>query len=207
MNKIYYEFLEKLISKSRKEKIDKVLSRRTRYIAVLLENIYQSHNLSAVIRTCDNLGIQDIYTIKSEKIKNSGKNVSLGAEKWVSIKSKDKDEKLFDYLNKIKKNGYKIVGTSTVKNNISCDITDLKFTIQYFSSPDYNKVREFYTNLINRRSQILSENDFYIFHIKSEIGDDYYLSYKNFETKKQAFNYCKKFLSDIDRCIIINFKN
>ena len=60
------------------------------------------------------------------KIKNSGKNVSLGAEKWVSIKSKDKDEKLFDYLNKIKKNGYKIVGTSTVKNNISCDITDLK---------------------------------------------------------------------------------
>ena len=126
MNKIYYEFLEKLISKSRKEKIDKVLSRRTRYIEVLLENIYQSHNLSAVIRTCDNLGIQDIYTIKSEKIKNSGKNVSLGAEKWVSIKSKNKDEKLFDYLNKIKKNGYKIVGTSTVKNNISCDITDLK---------------------------------------------------------------------------------
>ena len=70
MNKIYYEFLEKLISKSRKEKIDKVLSIRTRYIAVLLENIYQSHNLSAVIRTCDNLGIQDIYTINSEKIKN-----------------------------------------------------------------------------------------------------------------------------------------
>ena len=99
MNKIYYEFLEKLISKSRKEKIDKVLSIRTRYIAVLLENIYQSHNLSAVIRTCDNLGIQDIYTINSEKIKNSGKNVSLGAEKWVSIKSKNKDERLFDYLN------------------------------------------------------------------------------------------------------------
>ena len=35
-------------------------------------------------------------------------------------------KRLFDYLNKIKKNGYKIVGTSTVKNNISCDLTDLK---------------------------------------------------------------------------------
>ena len=87
MNKIYYQFLEKLISKDRQEKIDNVLSKRTRHISVLLENIYQSHNLSAVIRTCDNLGIQDIYTINSEKIKNSGKNVSLGAEKWISIKS------------------------------------------------------------------------------------------------------------------------
>ena len=116
---------------------------------------------------------------------------------------KDKEGEKIKYIDKKSLN-------QKYSENISInldDITDLKFTIQYFSSPDYNKVREFYTNLINRRSQILSENDFYIFHIKSEIGDDYYLSYKNFETKKQAFNYCKKFLSDIDRCIIINFKN
>ena len=126
MNKIYYQFLEKLISKDRQEKIDNVLSKRTRHISVLLENIYQSHNLSAVIRTCDNLGIQDIYTINSEKIKNSGKNVSLGAEKWVSIKSKNKDEKLENYINRIKKNGYKIVGTSTVKNSKTCNLADLR---------------------------------------------------------------------------------
>ena len=125
MNKIYYQFLEKLISKNRKEKIDKVLSKRTRYVSVLLENIYQSHNMSAVIRTCDNLGIQDIYTINSEKIKNSGKSISLGAEKWISIKSKNKNEELGKYINKIKKNGYKIVGTSTIKNNKTFDLTDL----------------------------------------------------------------------------------
>ena len=61
MNQKYQDILEKLISKNRKQNIDLVLSKRTRFVSVLLENIYQSHNISAVMRTCDNLGLSLIH--------------------------------------------------------------------------------------------------------------------------------------------------
>ena len=112
MNKITYKDLKKYISENRMERIDKILESRTRDICVLLENIYQPHNFNAVLRTCDNLGIQDIYCINSEKNTKAAKNVSLGAEKWITIKEKTKNETVENFLKKIKKKGYKLVGTS-----------------------------------------------------------------------------------------------
>ena len=53
------------ISDHKKEFIEKVLSERTRYITVVMEDIYQSQNASAVVRTCECMGIQDVHFIEN----------------------------------------------------------------------------------------------------------------------------------------------
>ena len=126
MNKITYKDLKKYISENRMERIDKILESRTRDICVLLENIYQPHNFNAVLRTCDNLGIQDIYCINSEKNTKTAKSVSLGAEKWITIKEKAKGETVENFLKKIKKKGYELVGTSPHIHRKTESITKFK---------------------------------------------------------------------------------
>ena len=59
MKQLKLNDLAKFLTEDRKKRIEYVLSNRTRAISVLLEDIYQYHNISAVLRTCDNLGIQD----------------------------------------------------------------------------------------------------------------------------------------------------
>ena len=81
MKKISIKELAPLLTTDRKSRIDKVLSQRTKGISILLEDIYQSHNISAVLRTCDNLGIQNIYIIQDYNKVILAKGVSLGSEK------------------------------------------------------------------------------------------------------------------------------
>ena len=57
---------EKLVTKRRKQLIDKVIRNRTRYITVAIEDIYQPQNASAILRTCDCLGIQDVHIIENK---------------------------------------------------------------------------------------------------------------------------------------------
>ncbi len=52
------------VTENRLELFHRILSERTRYITVLLEDIYQSHNASAVMRTCDCTGIQDVHIVE-----------------------------------------------------------------------------------------------------------------------------------------------
>ena len=69
MHKNYREklsaFLSQFIYERRIARIDKVLNNRTNYISVVLEDIYQPHNASAVLRSCDCLGIQDVHIIEN----------------------------------------------------------------------------------------------------------------------------------------------
>ncbi len=127
MAKSYENILEELVTNNRKKIIESVLNKRTRFISVMLENIYQSHNINAVMRTCDNLGIQDIYSLKSDKIKKSGKNVSLGAEKWLTVKTKPRNQKVNDYLSNIKRQEYKVIGTVPKNTNTTTEVSKIKF--------------------------------------------------------------------------------
>ncbi|MBS1656064.1 MAG: RNA methyltransferase, partial [Bacteroidetes bacterium] len=71
----------------RKEKLIHVLSNRQPDITVVLENVFDPHNISAVMRTCDAVGIQDIYilTTKIPKHKKWGAKSSSSAAKWLTI--------------------------------------------------------------------------------------------------------------------------
>ncbi len=61
------------------------MNRRTRYITVVLENIYQPQNASAVLRSCECLGIQDVHVIENRNSFNVNPEVDIGASKWLTI--------------------------------------------------------------------------------------------------------------------------
>ncbi|MGY6547207.1 TrmH family RNA methyltransferase [Arthrospiribacter ruber] len=62
----FLEYLKGFITPHKIQRMEEVLSLRTRYFMVVLENIYKPHNASAVLRTADCFGLQDIYVIEKE---------------------------------------------------------------------------------------------------------------------------------------------
>ena len=63
----YLDFLYQFITDERKERFEEVLAYRTRHITVVLEDIFQPHNASAVLRSCDLTGIQDVHIIENDR--------------------------------------------------------------------------------------------------------------------------------------------
>jgi tRNA (guanosine-2'-O-)-methyltransferase len=107
------DFLGQYITDNRKVTIEKVLEQRTRYMTLVLEDIYQSHNASAVVRTCECMGIQDLHIIETTSKYNVNKKVLMGSNKWMNLvryKEKEKNNTAECY-EKLKADGYKIVVT------------------------------------------------------------------------------------------------
>ena len=113
-------YLSEFITHDRLALFDKVLNERTKYITVVLEDIYQSQNASAVLRTCDCFGIQDVHIIENRNEFNVNKEVALGSSKWLTIqKYNQSDNNSHDAINALKKKGYQIVATTPHKNDVS----------------------------------------------------------------------------------------
>ena len=101
------------ISDHKKEFIEKVLSERTRYITVVMEDIYQSQNASAVVRTCECMGIQDVHFIENVSKYSINPKVLKGANKWIDLirhmeKKVNNTEACF---NTLRAQGYRILVT------------------------------------------------------------------------------------------------
>ena len=121
------DFLNKFISEHKNELMDQVLSKRTRLVTVVLEDIYQSHNASAVLRSCDCFGIQDIHVIENRNKYSVNPTVALGSSKWVDIhRYNEEDKNTKACLNQLKKDGYTIIATTPDKNAQS--INDIEIT-------------------------------------------------------------------------------
>ncbi|MEJ2595859.1 MAG: RNA methyltransferase [bacterium] len=107
---------EQFLTASRKNLFAKVLDYRTRHITVVLEDIYQSQNASAVLRTCDLTGIQDVHIIENKNTYEVNPDVALGSAKWLNlIKYNKNTDNTVDAYNKLRKMGYRIVATSPHK--------------------------------------------------------------------------------------------
>ncbi len=118
------ENLQKMITEERWNKFNEVLSNRTRHVTVVLEDIYQSHNASAVIRTCELTGIQDLYVIENNNPYEINPDIVVGSNKWINIyKYNHADYNTLTCFKKLRKNGYRIIATSPHKND--CLLEDL----------------------------------------------------------------------------------
>ncbi len=111
------------VSESRMELFQRVLSERTRYITVLLEDIYQSQNASAVLRTCDCTGIQDVHIVEQRNKYEINQDVALGSDKWLSLHYYSNITRAVEEL---RKNGYRIVTTSPHKEGTIPETFDLE---------------------------------------------------------------------------------
>ena len=85
----YLDFLENILTDNRKEKFLKVLKERTKHFTVVVEDVFQMHNASAVMRSCEVFGIQELNVIEERYGKRIDKEIAMGAQKWVDIKTFD----------------------------------------------------------------------------------------------------------------------
>ena len=102
-------YLEEFISDERKQRFLEILEKRTKYITVAIEDVFQMHNTSAVIRSCEIFGVQEAHVIEGRNEKILDKNIALGAEKWVDVISYDNSKSCIEAL---RKDGYKIIATT-----------------------------------------------------------------------------------------------
>jgi tRNA (guanosine-2'-O-)-methyltransferase len=114
------EFLLTFISENKLKKFEEKIQFRSRHLTIVLEDIYQPHNASAVLRSCDCFGIQDIHIIENLYKYEVNPDVALGSAKWLSlIKYNKETNNTSSCLNSLKNKGYKIIATSPHKDDFT----------------------------------------------------------------------------------------
>ncbi|MFI8606192.1 TrmH family RNA methyltransferase [Cellulophaga baltica] len=116
------KYLEEFISEKRKERFLQILEERTYKITVAIEDVFQMHNTSAVVRSCDIFGIQSAHLIERKYGDQLDVQIAMGAQKWVDIHRYETTSTCIDTL---KKEGYKIIATTP--HNDSCLLDDFEF--------------------------------------------------------------------------------
>ncbi len=118
------QYLKTFVVDKRKELFEEKIQQRTKHITVVLENIFQGRNISASIRSADCFGIQDVHIIENDNIFNDDPEVSMGAEKWVTItRHNQQKNNSIDAIKKLKTEGYQIIDTTP--HNTDCNLFDL----------------------------------------------------------------------------------
>ncbi len=104
----YYE----VISESKQIMFDRIAAERTNYLTVVMENIMKDHNASAILRTCDCFGIQQLHTLEKGVKYEIQREIARGAENWVDLKSFHGEEPVKNCFKELKSKGYRIITTS-----------------------------------------------------------------------------------------------
>lgn len=118
----YLAFLENILTENRKNKFLKVLENRTKHFTVVVEDVFQMHNASAVMRSCEVFGIQELNVIEERYGKSIDKEIAMGAQKWVDINKFDSVKNCIDSL---KNKGYQIIATTPHENDCLLDDFDI----------------------------------------------------------------------------------
>lgn len=109
----YLEFLLGMITENKKELFYNNIEQRTRYFTVVLEDIYQPHNASAVLRSCDFFGVQDVHIIESKNRFRVIEDIDRGSSKWLTMNiHQNYVNNTQSCIDKLKSNGYRIIATS-----------------------------------------------------------------------------------------------
>ena len=122
IDKKLLEHLETYLTEARKEKFTKVLSQRTKHFTVATEDVYQLHNTSAVIRSCDVFGIQEVNIVEERNTKCIDKEIAMGSQKWVDV---NRFNSVKACIKNLKQEGYQIVATTPHKNDTFLDEFDV----------------------------------------------------------------------------------
>jgi tRNA (guanosine-2'-O-)-methyltransferase len=103
------KFLLFYVTEHKRTRMKQIIAERTRYITVVLEDIYDPHNISAVLRSAECFGVQDIHIVDPNTHFETTEGIALGSAKWLTI---NHYKKSIDCLQQLKKNGYRIFATT-----------------------------------------------------------------------------------------------
>ncbi|HTF19123.1 MAG TPA: RNA methyltransferase [Chryseolinea sp.] len=106
-----FDHLAQFVTDHKKQVIRRVLDHRTRYITVVLEDIFQSQNASAVIRTCECMGLQEVHIVENITKYSINPRVLKGANKWMSIQkhASQKENNTVTCVSALKESGYSVL--------------------------------------------------------------------------------------------------
>jgi tRNA (guanosine-2'-O-)-methyltransferase len=122
-----FDHLSQFVSDHKREFVEKVLSQRTRYVTVVLENIYQSQNASAVLRTAECLGLQDVHIVENTAKYQLNVRVLKGSDKWLNLQRyRDKNVNNTEVcFKRLKEKGYHILVADPSDDGIAIDDIDV----------------------------------------------------------------------------------
>ncbi len=148
------EHLSEFVLPRRLELFHHTLEQRTRYITVALEDIYQSQNASAVLRTSECLGFQDIHIIEAKNQYKLNPDVVMGSTKWLSLyRYNTGPQPTTEAIQHLKYQGYRIIATTPHKDDVDLPELDL----------EKGKVALFFgTELTGLSQEMLSQADEFV---------------------------------------------
>jgi tRNA (guanosine-2'-O-)-methyltransferase len=127
MNKELITFLEQFTTEERLRQFNKVLENRTKYITIALEDIYQSQNASAVLRTSECYGLQNIHIIENINEYQLNPDVVQGSSKWLNlIKYNETENNTLESIKNLKAQGYRIIATTPHTDDVSLEDFDIE---------------------------------------------------------------------------------
>ncbi len=109
-----YESASQLFSPHKRQLFDKLVLNRTRHICVVLEDIFQPHNASAVLRSCDCFGVQDVHVVENHNKYAPNSDVTMGSDKWVDFY---KHPDILQTYDQLRRQGYRIIATLPHEND------------------------------------------------------------------------------------------
>jgi tRNA (guanosine-2'-O-)-methyltransferase len=101
------------VTENKREKMQAVIANRTRYITVVLEDLFQEHNASAALRTADIFGVQDVHVVEGRYTFRAVPTIAMGSSKWVDVHPYSS---ITDAIGMLKNQGYRIVATTPHTN-------------------------------------------------------------------------------------------
>ncbi|NEQ41574.1 MAG: RNA methyltransferase [Okeania sp. SIO3I5] len=141
-------YLSQFVTVARWEKIISVLQQRTRYITVILEDIYQPHNASAVLRSCDSFGVQDIHIVENKNTFTITQGVTIGSDRWLTLYRYNQRgiNNTEECLKKLKNEGYIIAATTPYKEQITIEELSVKKKVALMFGSEINGLSEYAQN-------------------------------------------------------------
>jgi len=116
------DFLLEYITPERRAKFEKVLDQRTRHITLILEDIFQAQNASAVLRSCDLTGIQDVHIVENQYVYDINPDVVVGSTKWLNLyKYNQNSFNTLEAFDSLRNQGYRIIATSPHESGYTPD--------------------------------------------------------------------------------------
>ena len=117
--RILSQYLQGFVTEERNNRILSVLENRTRHFAVVLEDLFQTQNISAVMRTCECYGVQDVHIIEKENEFMIHSAISMGSNKWLSLNNyKNEPGNVLKCAQNLKRQGYTLVATLPAENSV-----------------------------------------------------------------------------------------
>lgn len=109
------EYLSEFVLPERLNKMCSIIANRTRYVTIVVEDVYQSHNSNAVVRSAECFGVQDVHVVQDRNNFEINDEISMGSAQWLNIYRHQDIESCIDNL---KQKGYIIAATMPAEKDM-----------------------------------------------------------------------------------------